>query len=203
MKTRFIGDIHGKMLDYIQIIDGVENSIQVGDFGIGFGTKGDPDFVDDLIAEYNGKHSFIRGNHDNPEKCKLSKNWIKDGTIENGVMYIGGAYSIDEHSRTAGVDWWPEEELSYVDLDSLVGLYDFIRPRVMVTHTLPIQIPRDHVGKRIFGTGSRTELAFERMFDIHKPEIWIAGHWHLSFDRVIEGTRFIILNELEYIDLEI
>lgn len=203
MKTRFIGDIHGKLLPYLQLIEGVENSVQVGDFGIGFGTKGDPDFIDSMMEEMEGNHRFIRGNHDNPFKCKESKYWIRDGHYENGVMYIGGAWSIDQDWRTAGVDWWPEEELSYVDLDSLVGIYDFLRPKIMITHTLPIQVPRDHIGKKIIGSGCRTELAFERMFDIHKPELWIAGHWHLSFDKVIDGTRFICLNELEYIDLEI
>lgn len=203
MKTRFIGDIHGKLLDYIQLIDGVENSVQVGDFGIGFGTKGDPEFVDSMIDQISGNHSFIRGNHDNPHKSKESSHWIRDGHFENGVMYVGGAWSIDQQWRTAGVDWWLEEELSYIDLDSLVGIYDFLRPSIMITHTFPINIPRDHFGKRIFGEGCRTELALERMFDIHKPKLWIGGHWHLSADTVVDGTRFICLNELEYIDIDL
>lgn len=191
------------MLDYLAILDGVDKSVQVGDFGIGFGTKGMPDFVDSMIDEYPGQHRFIRGNHDNPHKCRESAHWISDGQFEDGIMYIGGAWSIDQEWRTAGVSWWPEEELSYVDLDSLVGIYDFLRPKVMITHTAPISIPRDHCGKRIFGEGSRTENAFERMFEIHKPEVWIFGHWHLSLDKVVDGTRFICLDELEYIDLEI
>lgn len=203
MKTRFIGDIHGRILDYLPILKDAENSVQVGDFGLGFGPKDEAEFLDSILDSRDGNHRFIRGNHDSPNECKNSSHWIKDGTFENGIMYIGGAWSIDQDWRTAGIDWWPEEELSYLELDSLVGIYDFLRPKVMVTHTFPISIPRDQFGKKIFGTGSRTELAFERMFDMHKPEIWIGGHWHLSFDNVVDGTRFICLNELEYIDLEI
>lgn len=203
MKIRFIGDIHQKLLDYLQVIDGVENSVQVGDFGMGFGTKGAADFVDSLIDEIQGNHRYIRGNHDSPEECKRSSHWIKDGTIENDIMYIGGAWSIDQEWRTEGINWWYDEELSYIDLDALVGIYDFIRPKVMVTHTAPIDIPEKEMGFRILGTGSRTELALQRMLDIHRPKIWVFGHWHRSFDKVIDGTRFICLNELEYIDLEI
>jgi hypothetical protein len=39
------------------------------------------------------------------------------------------------------------------------------------------------------------------MWNFYKPETWIFGHWHLSFDKVISGTRFICLNELDAIDL--
>lgn len=203
MKVRFVGDIHGNLLDYIKIIDSSENSIQVGDFGIGFGTRGDPDFVDSMLNEIKGNHRFIRGNHDNPSLCKGSKYWIKDGTIEKNIMFIGGAWSIDQQWRTTGIDWWPDEELSMIELDTLIGMYDFIRPEIMVTHTFPISIPRDYFGKPIFGQGCRTEWALERMLEVHKPNIWIGGHWHLSYDYLIDKTRFICLNELEYIDLEI
>lgn len=203
MKIRFIGDIHGKLIDYLQIIENCDKSVQVGDFGLGFGTKGAADFIDSMIDQMDGDHKFIRGNHDNPAECKKSKHWISDGDIRNGIMHIGGAWSIDQEWRTAGVDWWHDEELSYTELDTLIGIYDFLRPKIMVTHTFPISAPRDHFGKRIFGEGCRTEHALQRMLEIHRPDVWIGGHWHLSFDGVVEGTRFICLNELEYIDLEI
>lgn len=202
-KIRLIGDVHGKTLGYISLLDQVENSIQVGDFGIGFGTKGDPEFIDSMIDQMPGNHRFIRGNHDSPEACKQSTHWIKDGLIENDMMFIGGGWSIDQQYRTAGRDWWPEEELSYVELDTLIGIYDFVRPKIMITHTAPISIPRDHMGFKIFGEGSRTEVALQRMYDMHRPETWIFGHWHEHYDFFVGRTRFICLNELEYIDLEV
>jgi hypothetical protein len=40
------------------------------------------------------------------------------------------------------------------------------------------------------------------MFSIHKPDLWIFGHWHCDADEVIDGTRFICLNELSYVDVD-
>jgi hypothetical protein len=40
------------------------------------------------------------------------------------------------------------------------------------------------------------------MFIGHKPKLWIFGHWHVPFDEVIAGTRFICLPELAYIDID-
>ena len=57
-------------------------------------------------------HKFIRGNHDDPQACREHPYWIKDGLIENDIMYIGGAWSIDREYRTEGVSWWRDEELS-------------------------------------------------------------------------------------------
>ena len=42
-------------------------------------------------------------------------------TLEDGriIMFMGGAHSIDKHLRTVGVDWFPEEVISYSDLQDL------------------------------------------------------------------------------------
>ena len=202
-KTRFIGDIHGKMLPYLRLLEDCDKSIQLGDFGVGFGTRGAPDYIDDQIELMEGNHRFIRGNHDDPFKCTKSRYWIKDGTIEDDIMFLGGAWSIDHQWRTMGVDIQEDEELSVTELDTFIGWYDTVRPRVMVTHTAPINIPAGPMGFRIFNNGSRTEIALQAMLETHRPDLWIFGHWHQNFDRTLDGTRFICLNELEHIDLEI
>jgi hypothetical protein len=65
--TRLIGDIHGMVYDYkAYAIDKFEGpTIQIGDFGIGFGQG---DHWHESIDAYHvaGGHRFIRGNHDNP-----------------------------------------------------------------------------------------------------------------------------------------
>jgi hypothetical protein len=53
------------------------------------------------------------------------------------------------------------------------------------------------------GFQSQTRQAFQSMFKLRQPGLWIFGHWHASFDRVLDGTRFICLAELEYRDIEI
>lgn len=41
------------------------------------------------------------------------------------------------------------------------------------------------------------------MFTAHKPKLWLFGHWHMPFDEVVSGTRFICLAELATIDVDI
>lgn len=210
-KTRFIGDIHGYKYELSLVLhnmpEDVTAAVQVGDMGVGFG-QGDywHESLDDMLTKVNGR--FIRGNHDNPAICKTMNTWIKDGRIENDIMYIGGAWSIDYQWRTKGYDLWDDEELSYEELYQLIGIYDYVKPRVMVTHDCPLPISEELFIKRnksISGAQYRTRTgsAFETMFEIHKPKLWIMGHWHSDVDEVIDGTRFICLNELSYVDVDL
>ena len=217
MKVRFIGDVHGLWNMYRDVIyrdmvdHNIENSIQVGDLGMGFTSKGQ--WAPDSAAAFDkrfakGNHRFIRGNHDNPEEVKKSAHYIHDGFYEttdlgNTIMYVGGAWSIDWQWRTMGIDWWVDEELSMQELNLLIEQYKDIQPDIMITHTAPINIPGGPMGIKIFGSGARTEHALQEMLDAHRPKLWIFGHWHKNFDQVVDGTRFICLNELDFIDLEV
>jgi hypothetical protein len=49
---------------------------------------------------------------------------------------------------------------------------------------------------------TRTSEALDTMFQIHKPKINFFGHWHFDADDMIDGTRFICLNELSYCDID-
>ena len=98
MKTRIIGDIHGHIGPYINLLVDCDASIQVGDFGYGFINEPAERLVSDIHE--SGDHKFIRGNHDDPAKCKVAPGWIQDGLVRNDVMFIGGAWSIDWHLRT-------------------------------------------------------------------------------------------------------
>lgn len=202
---RFIGDIHGDIYRYVPICDGATESVQVGDFGIGFINDAQMEFADQIHED--GRHRFIRGNHDDPFLCKDRPGYIEDGTFdsERGIMYVGGAWSIDWNWRTPGYSWWPEEELSPEELAATADEYIKNRPRIMVTHDCPTSTAFDMF---INGTGkpqyrTRTAEAFENMFHHHKPDIWIFGHWHEDHDYYINGTRFICLGINSYIDLEV
>lgn len=217
--TRIIGDIHGKIYDYrsYALVTGIrgrhivepERSIQVGDFGIGFFS----DFWHEREVEWqkeHPQHRFIRGNHDDPAKCKDMPGWIPDGTVEGDVMYIGGAWSIDHAWRTEGVDWWADEELSMMQLDALIGVYNANKPRVMITHDCPTSIAWDMFVSRGDGWGgdkkqikTRTGQALQAMFELHQPELWVFGHWHQTRDLTLHGTKFQCLGELDHIDVEL
>lgn len=213
---RLIGDVHGKYGPYKKILkESPHPTIQVGDLGVGFfkWPHGEPAVNPPYDLMVEGGHRFIRGNHDNPAVCSRHTQWIKDGTVEGDVMFIGGALSIDSMYRVEGFSWWPKEELSIEELNQLVDKYLEVKPRVMITHECP-----EEVSEALLQTiplipnggtksspdfASRTRQAFQSMWSAHSPEIWVFGHWHVPFDHTLRGTRFKCLPELETFDLEI
>lgn len=205
--TTLIGDVHGKFRQYKAILSGCESSIQVGDLGVGFRRTQGPNAGKIYsnpphYAMARGDHRFIRGNHDNPNECYRHSQWIQDGAVESGVMFVGGALSIDRAFRQEGFNWWPDEELSTAELMDIVDAYVGTKPRVMVTHDCPEDVAAEV--SRLAGVtkldprfASRTRQAFQSMWSAHSPELWVFGHWHHSFDAVLNGTRFVCLAELE------
>lgn len=211
MKTRFIGDVHGNKYELSLVLDNIPEDVtsvvQVGDMCVGFG-QGDywHESLEEMLTKVNGR--FIRGNHDNPAQCRQMYTWIKDGLIENDVMYIGGAWSIDYQWRTKGYDLWDDEELSYEEFYHLISVYDYVKPRVMVTHDCPLSVSNELFIKRgkSFSNSqyrTRTGSALQTMFEAHKPKLHIFGHWHCNVDEVIDGTRFICLDELSWADVDL
>ena len=125
-------------------------------------------------------------------------------------MFIGGAMSIDKMYRIPGFSWWEGEELSIKELNDMVTVYLTEKPRVMITHDCPREVSEVLMSR---GTndgcakteGSRTSQALQSMWSAHSPDLWVFGHWHLSFDHILhggreKGTRFVCLAELEYRD---
>lgn len=204
---RFIGDVHGKFGRYKTILARApQNTIQVGDMGVGFRKwphgewSANPPF-DQMLA---GGHRFIRGNHDNPQTCREHQMCIPDGVVEDNMMFIGGALSIDRAYRTEGYSWWPDEELSVKELLTLIDVAQFVEPEIMVTHECPESIAEMIVGARPDPRfASRTRTAFQLLFHAHQPKLWLFGHWHVIFDKVVGGTRFICLPELASLDVDV
>jgi predicted phosphodiesterase len=196
---RFIGDVHGKHKKYLQLIEEVDCSIQVGDMGVGF----------IKIPVIDPKHRFIRGNHDNPNTCKRHPNWIKDGSFEDemNIFCLGGAWSIDWEYRqnyekaTGKKIWWPNEECSVPQLQKIIDYYEECKPEIMVSHDCPLIMAKELNSSHSWDK-SKTRQALNVMFEIHKPDVWIFGHHHINMTRDIKGTRFIALDELSCVDME-
>lgn len=216
--TRIIGDIHGETYYYMKhcLKQGLrhgtdyvpERSIQVGDFGIGFAGQYWHDEMNKWMKD-NPTHRFIRGNHDDPAICKTMAGYICDGTVENDVMYIGGAWSIDHMLRTEGVNWWRDEELSVEQFNTVFDTYKAAKPRVVITHDCPTQVAWDLFVSRKDSIASgvqiktRTGEALQAMWEVHQPELWVFGHWHYTRDITLSGTKFQCLGELDFIDVEL
>lgn len=206
---RFIGDVHGKFRRYSAILDHSPHpTLQVGDMGVGFRRfpHGEPSQNPPFDKMVAGNHRFIRGNHDNPNACRAHKQWIGDGKIDGNVMFIGGALSIDKAFRIEDYSYWSNEELPQDELDAMVRRYDLVHPKIMITHECPESMATHvaalaGVSKLDPRFASRTRMAFEQMLARHKPKLWIFGHWHVPFDYIHEGCRFICLPELNWCDV--
>lgn len=215
MYTRIIGDIHGQFNDYrkYSIGDFDGPTIQIGDFGIGFGQSAY--WYTTVDAHQNdGTHRFIHGNHDNLTLCKTMRGFIPDGTVEGHTMFLGGAWSIDNPSappgwyrRTPGVDWWEDEECTAAEFDLFLDIYATMKPRVMITHDCPSSVSHE----MFFRTGlvkgieypNRTAAALQRMYEVHQPDFHFFGHWHNTVHLKLGNTHFQCIGELDYIDFDL
>jgi predicted phosphodiesterase len=185
-----------------------DTQISVGDNGFGF-----PKSQSIVFPDY---FKMIRGNHDSPEVCRAHPNYLGDyGTKEiDGykVFFVSGGWSIDRQFRKEGVSWWPDEELSIAELNIAMEEYLDVKPDVMLSHDGPT--PATHYILNRYAlqnnnyysessvTPTRTGQALSAMFREYQPKMWIFGHWHCNFDKIINGTRFICIPELESIRVE-
>lgn len=207
---QIIGDVHGATDVYQESLQKNfvgQRTLQLGDMGIGF--KGVPPICADVVGS---EHKWFRGNHDDPAKCRASAGYIGDwGYLEeDSLFWVSGAFSIDRAWRTAGITWWPDEELSYAELQEAVELYAKVKPRFVVSHEAP------HIASMYMLTflmpgfrtektdcaNSRTAQALQSMFEIHQPNEWIFGHYHVDKTFYLRGTKFTCVAPMRTYALE-
>lgn len=196
---RIIGDVHGKVERYREIIADCKTSICVGDFGF----KAEWDWYYQNVNSVDGKfsHWVNMGNHDYLPYVTQdpSLGHYANLTIDGKRIFtVRGADSIDKRFRLEGLDWFPDEELSYsLAEDALEDYIDFA-PEIVISHDCP-----QRVMEMLFGytDKSLTRNLLQAMYDSWAPDLWIFGHHHRSVDVEIDGCRFICLDELKFIDL--
>lgn len=186
-----IGDVHGKTDEYHQILKNNPHtpSVQLGDFGF---EKQHQWFLDNVDCR---QHRVLFGNHDYYPLLKESHSLGDFGAVGR-YFWIRGASSIDRDMRTIGIDWFPEEEMSINQLQECVSAYLAMKPKIVLSHDCP-----HSVCARMFEIEqiSRTRSAMDEMLEKHAPQMWIFGHHHVSKGETINGTRFVCLQELDYI----
>lgn len=210
---RLIGDVHQKINQYIKLIENVPSSIQLGDMGFDYSL---------LKSVDPKKHKFLPGNHDNyqtteyipgtphvlvseneiysfsnmPEHCLGNYGVYKYNQIE--LFFVRGAHSIDWRFRTIGIDLFEYEELSNHEMKLALELYKEIQPKFVISHEAPLDATKD-IHHQIIK--NRTAYLLQEMLENHQPELWVFGHHHVSINKKINGTQFVCLNELEFLDL--
>lgn len=207
MRVNFIGDVHGKTDQYQKMLRqrfSGQTTFQLGDMGIGF--SGTPGLHKDIMS--SGNHMWIRGNHDDPDACAryADRGYMgKFGYIEAlDLFYLGGAFSIDYMGRIPGKTWWAGEENSYPELAEAINLYEKVKPKYVASHDtassagtwLLTAVAGGFRPEKMPSADSRTAVAMEQMFQIHKPEEWVFGHYHVNKSFHWRGTKFTCVNEL-------
>lgn len=195
MSFSVIGDVHGKYRRVHEIIrekDRYPFLVQLGDFGFDYAT------LDNVDPE---KFKIVGGNHDNYDKIIDIPHYLGDFgyTSLNGTSFFfyRGAWSIDRIYRTIGIDWWEQEELSLGQFAQAKDLYEQVKPSIMITHDCPMSIADELLEPWQQRFNNNTGHALEQLYEIHQPDLWLFGHWHMSKTIQKPKTTFRLLNELE------
>ena len=183
-----IGDVHGKIEKYHNLVKGCEASVQLGDFGL----QREHDWH--LSNIDHEKHQVLFGNHDFYPYLRFPHSLTPDYELRGDILFVRGANSIDKHLRTEGDDWFPNEEIDYATFSDLVSEITTMKPEIIISHDCPKFLYQTFFG--IDGK-SRTNQGLQACFEAFQPKMWVFGHHHKSKDEIIEGTRFICLAELE------
>ena len=203
MKVRIIGDVHAKYGEYLHLTDEAEYSIQLGDMGFSY----------NHMKELNPlNHTFFGGNHDNYDKINAVSHChgnfggrhLGNGAVGLVFNYfiVRGAYSVDKKYRTIGIDWWAEEELNREQANSCISNFEQMKPEVVISHDCPASVVPEFMTNDWKLEKSFTGLVLETMFKIHQPKTWIFGHHHNDKTVTKNGTEFICLDELSYMDID-
>lgn len=191
-KTLFIGDIHGRFDDARNLIKSIDvpfdRIIQLGDFGWW------PGNINPWVDLPQVECRWIDGNHENfhylwnwEEKKTFFPRWqdmmevwkyMPRGTVEDGILFIGGAHSIDKYQRTPGVDWFPEENITQADVERCLEACDGEEIHTVVSHDCPAQLGIVSMYKDV----DSNRKALQIIFDEVKPKKWLFGHHHRTWE---------------------
>ena len=112
---------------------------------------------------------------------------LPDGRI---VMFIGGADSIDKGIRTIGIDWFPEEVITYKEMMYIPD----IKVDIIISHTCPEEF-MDSMKNRSKGIYSDpTRKALSQILEYYKPDLWYFAHFHKTYKGMYNNTRWYCLN---------
>lgn len=211
MRILAAGDSHGNLEHFVQellpaaVNHEVDAIVQVGDFGYTWpGSHGRFESLDAALAMAGLTLYWLDGNHDNYTDLQHRGIWGSDKPepMTDNVTYlprgarwewggvsfmaVGGAISIDKARRIQGLSWWPEESLSYGQIERARegGEVD-----VMFTHDCPAGVrPLEKfldTETARFGVPYKTEFdstmhrkALAQVTEVAKPALLVHGHYH-------------------------
>lgn len=99
-------------------------------------------------------------------------------------LTIGGAESTDKWMRVEGDSWWPEESVTYDDIEtSLFNLAKYQNSvDYIITHTVPQSFLYSYpFYPKNLGKANTSELFLERIKEVATYKTWFFGHWHTDY----------------------
>lgn len=217
-----MGDVHGATGWTMSAIErfaelGITHILQLGDFGVWPGAGGEK-----FLRKVNGtleRHGMLMvvtlGNHEDYNRLDAKLHTaVHDSSFSqlpgydyilfaargqhwnwDGVEYcsLGGANSIDKHTRARHRSWWPQESITLGDVYRTV---EGGRADIMLTHDCPDGVPiLSALERHSDGAGwspealryaqdSRTML--RHAVDTVQPELLLHGHYHVYADFEVE-----------------
>lgn len=111
---------------------------------------------------------------------------------KKSFLCLGGAISIDKMERTPYVSWWPEEEITFHDIDNALSNLEKVNNKVdyVITHCADT-----HTVIKSFGF--RRDICTDQLTFIDKVvdyKHWFFGHYH--FDRKIDNKKTCLYQEI-------
>lgn len=107
-------------------------------------------------------------------------------------MFCGGADSIDKYHRTIGVSWWPQEVISYKDMNQL-NPNDTVD--VLISHAAPTLFDLGNHYKNTDSYKDPSRDALDEVWRMYRPSKWFFGHYHMLKRDYYQGTQWMCLGE--------
>lgn len=196
------GDWHADAAHAVRVIDAAADAgaigvAQVGDFGYWPRHPQGREFLVKVAArcvERGVSVWFADGNHEDhsrldhraehPVSVAPSVWWMPRGTVmewgRRRVLFMGGAVSVDQPRRVAGIDWFPEEAPTSAQIERALaaGSVDVVVAHEGLPDTPLVSSYQSHIPPEIVAHADRVRQAMGEIADALRPAIWAHGHWH-------------------------
>jgi Calcineurin-like phosphoesterase len=211
------GDWHGNTRWAVRAIrkmgallpsDGPRLIVHLGDFGIWPGAEGREylSALDGALSAAGASLWFVDGNHEDFRQLARLRPGPDGRSQVTGRIWhlprghrwrwherewlaLGGAVSLDRAGRTAGANWWPEEEITRAQAMAVTaaGAAD-----VMVTHECPAGVshafppaPSWWSGDDVRRSDAHRALLREVVVAV-RPRYLMHGHLHIGYQRRVD-----------------
>ena len=205
-----VGDVHGNFEEFNSFLHGLVGYlpdkkigiVQCGDFCLWeevapLSTLDIPENVEVFVCP---------GNHENwdwldtfeynitevaPKVWYMPFGSVLNVNEKTNILFCGKADSIDKHLRKEGVSWWPQENISSLDMDQLSPSKKI---DVVISHTAPnyFDLGNHYKNTPEYKDPSRDEL--DKVWDMYKPKAWYFGHFHVYKYNNFKGTQWHVLD---------